>query len=175
MSSLISRLSRLILPHLLGPERWARRLGVSIGTGCRIYITQWGSEPFLISLGSRVTVTSGVKLLTHDGATWLVREAGFRYQRFGRICVGDDVFIGVNSIVMPGVTIGSRVIVGSGSVVTKDVPDGVVVAGNPARMVSTFDDYRAKVLRTCASDSDLPTVPYEERIKKALLIQSKRV
>lgn len=174
MIRILKGLWRLAAPHLLGPERWARRLGVTIGCGCRIYITQWGSEPFLISLGDRVTITSGVKLLTHDGSTWLVRSGGYRYQRYGRISVGSDVFIGVNAVVLPGVTIGSKVVIGAGSIVTHSVPDNSVCVGVPARVVGTFEALECRVRQTCANDEELMGLPYMLKVERALAIQDER-
>lgn len=174
MTGLITKAWRFLGPYVLGPERWARRLGVQIGTGCRIYTTSWGSEPFLVSVGDRVTITSGVKLLTHDGATWLVRDEGVRYQRYGRIEIGDDVFIGVNAVVLPGVRLGSRVIVGAGSVVTNDVASGSVVAGVPARFICAFQEYSDRVRASCARDDELGNQNYRDRVLTALDIQDER-
>lgn len=162
--------------YLAGGVAHARRKGVAVGKGCRIYIRNFGSEPFLISIGNRVTVTSGVRLLTHDGSTWLVRDAdGHRYQRYGAINIGDDVFIGVNAIVMPGITIGSRVVIGAGSVVTRDVASGVVVAGNPARAIRDFASFEKNVRETCVSDRTLAGLQnYRERIGIAVRAQQDR-
>jgi acetyltransferase-like isoleucine patch superfamily enzyme len=66
---------------------------------------------------------------------------------YGSIEVGDNVFLGVNSIILPGKKIGSNSIVGAGSVVTKDVPPGVVVAGNPAKVISTLQEYRIRAIQ----------------------------
>jgi acetyltransferase-like isoleucine patch superfamily enzyme len=134
---------------LFGGARAARLQGMKVGRDCRVYLFSLGSEPFLIEVGDRVTITAGVRLLTHDGATSLVRDADGRRQRYGRIRMGDDVFVGSNSIILPGVTIGSRVVIGAGSVVTRDVPDNSIVIGNPARRVRSFDEYAAKVLSQC--------------------------
>lgn len=134
----------------------AKWRGMKVGEGCRLYIRDFGSEPFLISIGDRVTITQGCLLLTHDGSTWLVRdESGSRYQRFSRITIGSDVFIGANSIILPGVTIGSRVVIGAGSIVTKDVPDNSICVGNPAGRIGSFDEFRARVARHCPNDREL--------------------
>ena len=156
-----------------GSVAYARKKGVKVGENCRIYIKNWGSEPFLISLGDHVTVTSGVKFITHDGSTCLVKdEHGKRYQRFAPIQVGSHVFIGVNSIIMPGVRIGSNVVIGAGSVVTKDIPDDSVAIGVPAKVVSSFADYQAKIQATCASDYDLAhCADYQQRVEQAMKIQ----
>ena len=168
------RLLDFIYYFLLGGVAAARRKGVRVGENSRIYIWQFNDEPFLISIGSRTTVTGGVRLLTHDGSTSLVRNAeGYRYQRYGRISIGNDVFVGMNSIIMPGVTIQSRVVVGAGSVVTKDVPEGTVVAGNPARPLMDFESFRRKIEQTCPNDKELEAaVNYKERVKLALSIIS---
>lgn len=148
----LEQLVRFILPGVT----YARRIGVRVGEDCRIYIKTWGSEPFLIEIGNRVTITSGVRLLTHDGSTWLIRDPeGNRHFHYAPIEIGNDVFLGTNSIVMPGVTIGSKVIIGAGSVVTKDVPGGVVVAGNPARIIMTYNEYDAKVRHNYPTRSEL--------------------
>ena len=159
-----------------GSTAYARRKGVSIGKNCKIYIKNWGSEPFLISIGDRVTVTSGVKFITHDGSTCLVKNAeGQRYQRFAPIQVGSHVFIGVNTIVMPGVTIGSNVVIGAGSVVTKDIPDDSVVVGAPAKVVSSFANFQAKIKDTCVSDAELMGISdYQQRVQHAIELQNRK-
>jgi acetyltransferase-like isoleucine patch superfamily enzyme len=150
--------------QLRGGVYATRRLGVKVGEGCRIYTHHFGTEPWLISIGDRVTVTAGVKFITHDGSTWLMRDEKGRRYRYARIEVGNDVFIGLDSILMPGVRIGSRVIVGAGSVVTKSVPDGCLVAGNPARLLGRYDEYRKRVLEQYACAADMKGKTYRERI-----------
>lgn len=159
-----------VYASLFGGVRFARMKGVKVGAGCRIYTRRFGGEPFLIIIGDRVTVTSGVTFLTHDGSTWLIRDdKGFYFERYGRIVIGNDVFIGVNAIIMPGVTIGSRVVVGAGSVVTKDISDGVVVAGNPARVIRDFDSLDQRVRTLGISNQELSKIPnYQERVEYAI-------
>ena len=66
------------------------------------------------------------------------------YTKIGRVNIGDNVFIGAESVVLPGVTIGNNVIVGANSTVTHDIPDNTVVAGTPAKLICTLDDYLNK-------------------------------
>lgn len=134
---------------------YARHKGVSVGKDCRIYTTSFGSEPWLISIGNKVTITSGVVLLTHDGSTWLMRDEKGRRYLYKRIVIGNNVFIGVNSILMPGVKVEDNVIIAAGSVVTKSIPTGVIVAGNPARIIGDYETYKQNVLKNYVSDKDI--------------------
>lgn len=175
MKTFLLQVRSLIIYLLRGGVEAARDRGVRVGEGCRIYITSFGSEPFLISIGDRVTVTSGVRLLTHDGSTWVVRDGRERYYRYGAIRIGNDVFIGTGAIVLPGVRIGSRVVVAAGAVVTRDVPDNSVVAGNPARVISEFSAFENKVRSECVRDSELRDAKdYEARCLLAAEVCAER-
>ncbi len=106
----------------------------------------FGSEPFLVSLGSDLTIADGVRFLTHDGGARIFRREHEQLHVYAPITVGSFVFIGVNAIIMPGVTVGDHVVIGAGSVVTKDIPSGEVWAGVPAKFIKTTDDYREGLL-----------------------------
>lgn len=130
-------------------KKQIKKLGVQIGNDCRFLSVDkstFGSEPYLITIGNHVTITSGVKFITHDGGVWVFRKKCPEIDSFGRIFIGNNVFIGINSIILPGVTIGNNVVVGAGSVVTKDVPDNVVVGGNPAKEIKSIQAYEVKIL-----------------------------
>lgn len=174
--ALIRRFFMLIGFFVNGGVWFARKAGVTVGEGCRIYITNWGSEPFLIKIGNKVTITSGVKILTHDGSTWLVHDDnGNRYQKYSPVEIGDNVFVGVNSIVMPGVRIGSRVVVGAGSVVTKDIPDNSVAVGNPARVIADFDDFENKIMTSCVNNSETEHVSeYKKRVFLTMKLEKEK-
>lgn len=117
--------------------------GMTIGRDCSIYSTEFWSEAYLISIGNHVQITAGVKLFTHGGG-WLFREKIPDFDSFGKITIGDNVYIGNNAMILPGVVIGSNVLIAAGAIVTKNVPDGVVVAGNPARIIESISEFIEK-------------------------------
>jgi acetyltransferase-like isoleucine patch superfamily enzyme len=130
-----------------GPESAARAAGISIGRDCRILSPIATSEPWLVSIGDRVTITGGVTFATHDGSGYHVRDERGRRYRYARITIGNDVFVGQNTVILPGVRIGDGAIVGAGSVLTRSVPARTVVAGNPAKFISTRDAFDRDALR----------------------------
>lgn len=134
-------------------QRWKLRQyirqGLQIADDCRLVsLPNFGSEPYLISIGRHVTIASGVSFIAHDGGTWVFRDQP-KYReviRYGRIVIHDNCFIGYGSIIMPGVSIGPDAVVASGAVVTRDVPPGTVAGGVPARVLMTRDEYAEKCL-----------------------------
>ncbi|WP_317168577.1 acyltransferase [Mucilaginibacter agri] len=125
------------------------------------------SEPFLIEIGDKVTITSGVRILTHDGSTWLMNDKKGRRFLYRSVKIGNNVFIGVNSIIMPGVIIEDDVIVAAGSIVTKSIPGGVIVGGNPAKIIGSYQEYIQNGLSTLHTSEDFDvTVSYQEAIEK---------
>lgn len=128
-----------------------RKRGAKIGSNCELIlkVKDFGSEPWLIEIGNNVTIGPNVSLITHDGSSRLFRHNfpdmnPIFGNKFSPIRIFDNCFIGANSIILPGVTIGSYSIIGAGSVVTKDVPSRSVVAGNPAKIIYTLDQYIEK-------------------------------
>lgn len=121
-----------------------RSQGATIGQNTRLQVLSLGSEPYLITIEDEALISCGVLLLTHDGATWVDRDVRPNVNKFGRVHIGKRAFLGAHSIVMPGVTIGERAVVGAGAVVTRDVPPRMVVAGVPARVICTVDEFLDK-------------------------------
>ncbi len=138
----------------------------SIGERCRINSCQFGTEPYLIEIGCHVHVGNNVQFLTHDGGVWVLRDLlhDQTLDYFGKIIIRDNVFIGNNTIILPGITIGENVVVGAGSVVTKDIPPNVIAAGIPARVIKTIEEYLKK-RDLCLQTKQLTMREKEEIIK----------
>ncbi|WP_431137273.1 acyltransferase [Psychroserpens mesophilus] len=112
---------------------YLRMNGIKIGNNTFISLgakldTQFGK----IVIGDNVHITSGCVLLAHDGAIKQMRpDANPR----GKIVIGNNVFIGVNTVVLMNVTIGDNSVIGAASVVNKDIPANVLAIGNPVKIV----------------------------------------
>lgn len=98
------------------------------------------SHCWLIEIGNNVTLAPRVHILCHDASTKQV----LGYTKIGRVTIGNNVFIGAESVVLPGVTIGNNVIIGANSTVTHDIKDNSVVVGTPAKSICTYDEYIQK-------------------------------
>ncbi len=116
--------------------RYLRKLGMKIGERCRIRTLKFSTEPYLIELGDHVAVAAGTEFITHDGATWVFEDDVDGGGVFGKIVIGNNVFIGINCIILSNTSIGDNCIIGAGSVVRGQYPENSVIAGNPAQIVS---------------------------------------
>ena len=94
-----------------------------------------------IEIGDNVILAPRVHILAHDASTKIF----LNHTRVANVKIGNRVFVGAGSIILPGITIGNDVVIGAGSVVSKDIPDNSLVVGNPARVISTLDAYLQKV------------------------------
>lgn len=104
----------------------------------------------LISLGDRVVISSGVIFLTHDysfttGLIAINEKPKTDIGILGPIIVGDNVFIGMNSIILPGARIDKNVIIGAGSIVRGIIEENSVVSGNPAVKISDIRSHTEKL------------------------------
>lgn len=145
-------------------EKQALHMGVKMGRNNYIASSFWGSEPYLITIGSHCQITAGVKLYTH-GEAGAVRRWYPKFDTFGKVVIGDYVYIGNDAKIMPGVTIGDNVLIAAGSIVTKSIPSNVVVAGNPARYICSIEDY---IERNNKYNTNSKGMPVEE--KKCMLL-----
>ncbi len=145
----LKKIKRYLYKTFVGkwnPIKYARKIGVNMNSDVHLYgQVAWGSEPWIITLGSNVHITDGVRFLTHDGGTLLFRHRVPDLEITKPICVGDNVYIGNNVILLPGVTIGNNVIIGAGAVVSRSIPDNSLAVGVPARVIKTTDEYFDKI------------------------------
>lgn len=137
-----ARLRKVILE-----EQWLEDLihmGMQVGEGCSIQpgVVFDYSHCWLIQIGNNVTIAPEAYLLAHDASS----KVATGYTRIGGIIIEDGVFIGARAIIMPGVRIGAEAIIAAGSVVTKSVPAGTIVAGNPAKVISDVESYTEKMI-----------------------------
>ena len=154
-----------------------RNKGVSIGSDCYLYKSaNFGSEPYLITIGNPVRINAGVQLITQDGGYWVLRDrssglgnefANMDY--LARITIGNNVHVGTNAIIMPGVEIGDNCVIACGAVVTKDVASNSVVGGIPAKYIESIDEYAAK-----ARLKGIPTKGMTSKEKEIYFLKKKK-
>ena len=135
------------------PESWLdylRAEGMRIGKGTKLFSKPSAvlidlTRPWLIEIGENVQITIGVKILTH-GYDWSVLKGkyGNVLGSAGKVTIGDNCFIGMNTVILKGTTIGNNTIIGAGSIVTGGYPSDCVLAGNPAKVICSLDEYREK-------------------------------
>lgn len=151
---MISRIKKLWAKR--SGESWIsylRNQGMRIGSGSVIIGNPFSvlidvTRPWLIEIGNNVTITHGVTILTH-GYDWSVLKAVYSdiNGSAGKVKIGNDCFIGMNTTILKGTVIGDNVIVGAGSVLTgREYPSDCVVAGNPAKVICTLEEYHEKRL-----------------------------
>ena len=144
---IIRYLLRNIYLHINSINYW-RRNGTKIGENCDIHSSaSLGTEPYLIEIGSNVRINAGVQILTHDGGVWVLRNLKEEYydcDLFRKVSIGNNVHIGTNATILPGVNIGDNCIIGLGAIVTKDIPNNSIAIGVPAKVIETIYDYELK-------------------------------
>ena len=118
------------------------KMGMKVGSGFqRLHGTILDpGHCWLIEIGDNVTMAPRVHVLCHDAST----KNTLGYTKIGRVIIGNNVFVGADTVILPGVTIGNNVIIGANSTVTHDIPDNTVAAGSPAKVICSFEDYIKK-------------------------------
>jgi len=137
----------LLIPAMWLPGNFARiffnRLrGVKIGR--RVWVgvgTILGNHPFLVTIKDNVIISPGAKILTHDTSFTVVGGKDLAAE----VIIGNNVQIGENAIILPGIVVGDRVIIGAGAVVNHDIPEGQIAAGVPARIIRTTEEGLARL------------------------------
>jgi len=151
---------------------YLRKQGCQIGEKTRLLcgLGCFGTEPYMVKVGKDCLISSNVSFLTHDGGVKVLNSLKYfgdvAMDKVGRVTIGDNCFIGNSAKIMPGVTIGDNVIVGTCAIVTKDVPSNCVVAGVPARVICTIDEFYEK-----NSKRFIPTARMNAEEKKKYILE----
>lgn len=162
--SLAAKVKNAVLKRT-NPVAWAKSLGVNIGENCRLIEVSFSTEPYLVTIGNHVSATR-THFETHDGGVWVLREQDPDIDIIRPIRVGSNVYFGYNCIVLPGVTIGDNVVIGAGSIVSRDIPSDTVAVGAPARVIKTLEEYRES-----ASTKSVPTKRLKLSEKRQVLLR----
>lgn len=123
--------------------KYYKQQGMKIGENTHIF-SNIGGEPYLIEIGKNCTISTEVSFLTHDASVGTIYAREEYSDLCGKIKIGNNCFIGNKSIILYGVSLGDNTIVAAGSVVTRSFNNGVVIGGNPARILCSIEDFKYK-------------------------------
>jgi len=147
--------------------KYLQSKGMRIGDNTTIYVPTKTSidetRPWMIEIGSNVNITEGVTILTH-GYDWSVLKVkyGDVLGSAGKVVIGNNVFIGMNTTILKGVTIGDNCIIGAGSILTGGIyPDNSVIVGQPAKVLCTVDEYYKKRVKLQLDEAKECAVEYK--------------
>ena len=155
-------INKILFPHTYSSEAFVdflRKKGCQIGENTYFFNPKDThidiNRADYITIGSNCKITAGVSIIAHDYSWENLRYYCNEILPSGgkKIVIGNNVFLGIRSILLRGVTIGDNVIVGAGSVVTKDLPSNTICAGNPAKVIGTMDEYSNKLEQNLLENS----------------------
>lgn len=171
---LIYKIKRKLFPFLIKNEEFIQILekkGITCGVHTKffdipsIYIDD--QRPWMLEIGDYCKITKGVIILNHDYSRSVLRRVyGEIIEGSQKTKIGNNVFIGMNSIILMGTEIGNNVIVGAGSIVKGKIPDNVVIAGNPARIICTLDQYYEKRKKLYINEAKICANSFKEKNKR---------
>lgn len=170
-------LRNLILKEKASPERFVeylRKQGVEIGEGVRFYSPKNSlvdlTAPWLITIGNYARFSHGVIILTHDYSWSVLKKLPDKGGRVlggqAPVIIGNNVFVGMNTIITKGVTIGDNVVIGASSVVTRDCESNSVYAGSPAKKIMTIEEFYEKRSQKQLEDAKRLALHYKNKFSK---------
>ena len=141
-----------------------KKKGMSIGENVHIYNSFIDETYFsLIQIGNNVTITNA-SILAHDAST----KKFMGYTKVGKVKIGDNVFVGYGSIILPETTIGNDVIIGAGTVVKGSVPSDSVIVGNPWKIIGSTAEYVEKNKKALNEGAIYDKFADQEKMKEEL-------
>lgn len=152
MNTIVRKIMNLLLKGKGDSEAYIkhlRKIGVKVGNNVIIYSPYKcdidEQNPHMLEIGDNVKILAGTTILTHD-FSWCVTSGldGVVYGAVGKVIIHDNVFIARHATIMRNVEIGNNVIIGAGSVVTKDCEDNAVYAGVPAKKIMSIEEFHKK-------------------------------
>lgn len=150
------KIKELLLYIKYGPKatsksyyKYLNKKGIRLGKNVKFYspwtISVDTQRPWMIQIGDNVHITAGTTILQHGyDRCVLQRKYGDVLGSCGKVKIGNNVFIGVNTTILKGVEIGDNVIIGACSLVNKSLASDGVYAGVPAKYIMSIDEYRDK-------------------------------
>ena len=151
--------------------KYLRKRGIVIGDKTVFYnpssVVIDTRKPYLLKIGNYCKITDGVTILCHDYSISVARRVyGVFAGGTGPVSIGDNVFIGVKSTILAGTTIGDNCIVGANSLVKGQFPSNCVIAGNPARVICSLDEYYTKNLSKLIDNAKRCAISFRENSGK---------
>ena len=151
MVGTIKKIVKRLISRVYRPQTELDRYilgGVQLGEKVKLVTCpNFGSEPYLISIGNDTTVSFDVVFVTHDASTRVIRNLPDGHPEtviYGKIEIGQNCFIGCRTTILPNVKIGDNSIIGACSLVNRDIPANSIAAGNPCKVICSLDEYRKK-------------------------------
>lgn len=149
------------------PTAFAKRKGVNVLGEVHFYgVPHLGTEPWLITLGDNVHITKNVEFITHDGEVLIFRKQIPDLEITKPITIGNNVNVGINTIILPGVNIGNNCIIAAGSVVTKDIESNSIIGGGPAKYIKNTEEYLTKAQESLLHLGHLVGFKKDNELKK---------
>lgn len=156
----LNRLIKTFYYMFISANKVAKIEGVKFGKNCFFRTKQFGSEPYLIEVGDNFKTAGNVQFVTHDGGVHVLRNLYPEFKEidsFGRIIIGNNVFIGYGTVILPGTIIGNNIIIGAGSIVRGKILNNAIYAGVPAKYICTIDEYKNKNMKRFVETKNLST------------------